>query len=179
MPVKHQKTMKIEPQSAPGPVLESRKDPERPRVVPGRSQGRQKEPHKSLHEHAVRRPPSAAVRRPPSAAVRRRPPPAAAVRRPPPPPIIYHKLRYPPHVFQIHNDRSSAQAAVTGSSSSSSSSSSSLREFALCNSRYPPTRACGWVVGSRPDGDAITGTAVCLCKSLVLSCVCILKNHHF
>ncbi|MGB1603397.1 MAG: hypothetical protein ACPIOQ_62270, partial [Promethearchaeia archaeon] len=24
------------------------------------------------------------------------------------------------------------------------------------SSRYPPTRACGWVVGSRPDGDAIT-----------------------
>ena len=62
---------------------------------------------------------------------------------------------------------------------------SSLREFALCNSRYPPTRACGWVVGSRPDGDAITGmagmtgTASCLSKSLVLSYVCILKNHHF
>ena len=35
----------------------------------------------------------------------------------------------------------------------------SLREFALCYSRYPPTRACGWVVGSRPDGDAIAGTA--------------------
>ena len=39
------------------------------------------------------------------------------------------------------------------------SRSSSLREFALCYSRYPPTRACGWVVGSRPDGDAMTGTA--------------------
>ena len=34
---------------------------------------------------------------------------------------------------------------------------SSLREFALCYSRYPPTRACGWVVGSRPDGDAMAG----------------------
>ena len=42
---------------------------------------------------------------------------------------------------------------------SSSISSRSLREFALCNSRYPPTRACGWVVGSRPDGDAMTGRA--------------------
>ena len=29
----------------------------------------------------------------------------------------------------------------------------------LCNSRYPPTRACGWVVGSRPDGDGMAGTA--------------------
>ena len=34
---------------------------------------------------------------------------------------------------------------------------SSLREFALCYSRYPPTRACGWLVGSRPDGDASAG----------------------
>ena len=36
---------------------------------------------------------------------------------------------------------------------------SSLREFALCYSRYPPTRACGWLVGSRPDGDASAGMA--------------------
>ena len=54
---------------------------------------------------------------------------------------------------------------------------SSLREFALCYSRYPPTRACGWLVGSRPDGDAITGRAGrtgrsgCLSKSLVLHCL--------
>ena len=36
---------------------------------------------------------------------------------------------------------------------------SSLREFALCYSRYPPTRACGWVVGSRPDGYGMAGSA--------------------
>ena len=51
---------------------------------------------------------------------------------------------------------------------------SSLREFALCYSRYPPTRACGWVVGSRPDGDGMAGTAGtagCLSKSLVLHCL--------
>ena len=60
--------------------------------------------------------------------------------------------------------------------------SSSLREFALCNSSYPPTCACGWVVGSRPDGDGIagrTGRTGRVSKSLVLHCVCILKNNHF
>ena len=65
---------------------------------------------------AVRRPPSA-VRRPPPSAVRR--PPPSAVRRPPPPSVSATAADYisqtppSPHVFHIHNARSSAQAAVT------------------------------------------------------------------
>ncbi len=46
--------MKIESRSAPGPFLESSEDPERPQEVPGRSQGSQEEPQKSLHEHSGR-----------------------------------------------------------------------------------------------------------------------------
>ena len=76
---------------------------------------------------------------------------AAAARRPPPlPPLLAAAAA---DSIYITNSRSTApRCGFTGSSSS-------LREFALCNSSYPPTRACGWVVGSRPDGDGITGRA--------------------